>query len=266
MPFARFFVFVSILVSLIGCIKEPDPIAPITVRLDSDAERTLRDSVLVVLTGADRRELDAAFGKLAAFVYERKAEVRQMDATGAVVARRSWVDRFEGEESARRQTVVSADSAGRFAKGLFGRFAGRAVPNESETELAPFILPTDPPYLTGRGREAYRFRLLSDSVAHDLTLQRVLIEVDPDEPGRHRLRRIQIDIEPVSRAIVGARVLFDHHSLLYRERSLFDFRLQPVGATWLPEHLEMESRIGSTVFDDRHFFVRIGWPSLQAVP
>ncbi len=263
MSVLRVFLFFFILGSLLGCAEALDPVPPITSALDAGMERARRDSVLALLTGADRGALDAAFGKLSGFEYERRAVVRQLDETGELMAERVWSDRFEGTGASRRRLVVSADSMGRFADGFFGRFSDRAVPEESDSELAPFILPTDAPYLTGRGREAYRFRFLADSVAHDLRFRRVLIEVDPNEPGRHQLRRIQITLDPTAEYIVGASVLFDHHSLLYRERSRFDFRLQPADTVWLPDRLDMESRIGSGAFDERHFRVHLVWSNLR---
>ena len=234
-------------VAAFGLAACGDGFAPASPTLQPDApavEAARRDSVLAVLADLRRTAIDSAFGRLSDYTYRRTRRTAALhDADAAEAPTRTSVVRFTRADDGRRIEPVEIDSSGSFEEAPFGWFGGLATLREDTTELAPYILSDDPPYESGRGREAFLFRLRPDTLLDGRPTRVVLIEPHPTEGEGQQLRHVRLFIDRASNELAAIDVVRTQDALLYGERSRNFLKIQrlPDGA-WVPDSLRIDTR------------------------
>lgn len=224
-----------LLAGLAACTPAP---APETLPPQDPAER---EAVLALLDSMQQDALHQAFTGLSQRTYTRQTRTEQQAPDGTVLAYRVYSVHHRPEAAAPRATVTLRDSMGTFAFGLFGRVAGTPDLEADLKNPVPLMLPEDPPYLSPRNQEAFRYRQLSDTVLAGRPALRVEVTALPESD--QTLRRTRLAIDEATYQLVNLHLERTSPALLFRERSTFDLQIRPaVDRMWVPDYQQTHTR------------------------
>ena len=199
-----------------------------------------RDSALALLSSLERDAFEGAFDALPRYAYTRHTRTEQLDADGEPIAAQERTVRHRTERAGRARTVVAADSAGAFGRGLLGRLADADGRPADPPDVAPHVIPEEPAYLSARNEEDFTFRLLPDTTLADVRASGVEVRARAtSDQSLRRLRLYLVEETPVAVYLERA-----DRSLLYREASRFAIELQPApSGGWVPYRTDVRTRL-----------------------
>lgn len=206
---------------------------------------TERDSVFSYLERIDRETFRKAFGKLDEREFTRYMRTEQFDDDDYLIAFEERVTRHQGRSSAREYVTLERDSAGTFDFGYFSRFVSQTVETFDPTDLAQYIIPEDPAYLSARNQDAYLYRALPDTLMWDMTARVIEVRARPKEGDGHNIRRVRLYVERGSNRLIAIYLERIDLAMWYREESQFYVHIRPApNGTWVPYNTRFETKIG----------------------
>ncbi len=131
---------------------------------------------------------------------------------------------------------LQIDRSGQFPAGPFDHETSRA--DRAPLAAAQALWPDPLPFLQPRQRDAYRFRVLSDTVLFGRTVAR--LHVRPANPERTGPESFQGALYLDIRRLIGARLLDAHTTLFGTERRFLGVWLHPDDGRLLREQLLFE--------------------------
>ncbi|RMF60810.1 MAG: hypothetical protein D6746_06370 [Bacteroidetes bacterium] len=204
------------------------------------------DSAFVLLSSMQRTRLDTAFARLAAYDFTRLDRVVERDARGLRIAFDETIVASDAPASPLRH-----DHAGTFSRGPFGGWLGGST-TAPPPDPVPYLLDTEPAFLTPRYRDAFTYRLLPDTLLWG-RLARV-VEVAARPGTEQRLRAARLYLEAETNELIGLRVRREDPALLFRERSRYVLTLRPAGGPdWLPHLFRYHTALVPLFGAPRHF-------------
>ncbi len=215
-PF-RSLVTLGVLAFYVGCGSE----AANQPRTASSEARDVLDSLRYDL-------LHSAASDLREFDFVRASEAVRLDSNGDTMAVERVQIRFsDGTGRIVRDTIV-----GSFPTGSVSRIVGPETNHVPDSTTFQWLLPQDPPYLSGRTRGAYRVELVQEGDWHavEITLADTAdVELD--------VRRAILAYEPDLQQVTGVEIERRMENYLAQSRSLARLDLVQVDdTTWLPRH------------------------------
>jgi hypothetical protein len=209
--------------------------------LQNSAER---DSIFSVLRTINQEHFRYAFDRLATRNFTRYTRIEQFDRDDYLIAYDEHVVRHGTSGGARTFEVLDVDSAGDFDYGYFSRFVSETIPMQDPPNLAAYILPDEPAYLSERNRDAYLYRFLADTLMWDVVAQVVEIRAKPKDGDGQNVRRVRFYIDRSSKALIGMHMERIDLAMFFREESRFyvHIRRSPDGS-WVPYNTRFETRI-----------------------
>lgn len=241
----RFSIIAILLLLLSGCYPERPPAQALP-----EVSPEEREEALALAEAADRASLEAAFDRLSRHPHTLRERLHQFDADGRVNAyRRRTVD-VDGPE---RETVF-AEQEGTFDFGAFGRFVSFEDMDRLPENPVPFLLPEDPPYLTARGREAYRFALAPDTTIGGRAVRVVRVDALPDEGDDQAVRGARLFVDSATGDLVGVILRRASQNVLFGEQSTLELMLAPgPGGGWLPRTTDYRVAVRAALTATRRF-------------
>lgn len=228
-----------------GCGTEPPSarlLAPDdTLFTTSDEER---EAALAVLDTMNQDAMQRAFERLPDYAFTRRVHTEQLTPDDSVQATQERVLRFPPPDSAERPVVMHTDSSGTFQFDRLDRFAPAEGETALPTELTRHALPDDPAYLDPRSHEAFRYRLLTDTLDNH-PVQVVEVHAEPGELGADQaIRHARLYVNPDSNELVGLYLVRAEAGTLFREDSRSLVRLRPApDSGWVPARTHFHARV-----------------------
>ncbi|WP_457653705.1 hypothetical protein [Rhodocaloribacter sp.] len=239
------------LLPLIGCGRTPDAAPDATGVVVSEAER---DSVLSALRAVDRTAFDHSFEALQRYSFTRHRRTEQFDGDDRVIAFTERVVRFKKEGDGHRAVLVQADSGGAFDYGFFNRFVPENVKDVAPVDLAPYLLPEDPPYLLARNRDAFDFRFLPDTLLWDVTARAIEVRARPGTGDEQSLRHVRLYVDRNTGLLIALAIERTDRALLFREESRYFVHLRPTPrGDMVPHTTRYRTRIRTPFHASRQF-------------
>lgn len=199
-----------------------------------------QDSALALLSLLGQDAFEEAFGALPHYAYTRRTRTEQRSADRTLVAARERTVRYQTQDARRVRTVVAADSAGAFERGLLGRLASEDAAPSDPSDVAPYIIPEDPAYLSARNQEDFTYHLLPDTVIAGVRAS--VVEVRARPSSSQSLRRLRLYLD--GRTPIAVHLERADQSLLYREQSRFELEMQPApSGGWVPHRTDVRTRL-----------------------
>jgi hypothetical protein len=203
-----------------------------------------RDSVLTVLRSLRQGAFARSFALLTDYDYTRYVRTEQFNADDFLVAYQERIVRHEGGPTGRQFVERDAESAGTFDFGYFSRFVSETVDDHDPANLAEHVLPADPPYLSERHRDAYRFRILPDTLMWDTVAQVVEVRARPGEGDGQNIRLVRLYIDRATRELIAVRLDRIDLALLFKEESQFYIHIRPLpDGNWLPYNTRLDTQV-----------------------
>ena len=232
-------VLLVLIAASVGC-SQPEPAAPGTAfypdqgNLFSQSEAE-RDSVLAALATVRQQAFQEAFSLLPEYVFTRYTRTEQFDDEDYLVAYTERTVHHTQENDVRSTTVESADSAGAFDFGFFKRFVSENVDDIDPVNLAPHLIPKDPPYLAARNYDLYLYRFLSDTLLWDAMARVIEIRARPEAADGKNIRRVRLFVDRGTNELVAMYLERIDLALFFREESQYyvHIRRAPDGE-WVP--------------------------------
>ena len=209
-----------------------------------EQDESVRTEVLSQIEDVDISHFEEAFANLPTHEYVRYTRTEQFDDEDFMVAFRERTVKHSGPMENRQFDVVSADSSGNFDFGFFRRFVSANVQNEDPGNLAPYLFPEDPAYLSERNFEAYLYRIKPDTMMGQTAARVVEIRARPVEGDGKNIRRAQYFFDKNTDQLIAFRLERIDLALFFREESVFYAHIQPgLGDSWVPYNTRFETRI-----------------------
>lgn len=203
-----------------------------------------RDSIVAVLEALDPAPLQQAFAGLDRHNFTRYTRTEQFDEDDFLIAYEETVVRHETRGAVRMYLPLAADSAGAFDYGYFSRFVSETVSSQDPPDLAAYVLPEDPPYLSDRNRDAYTYRFMPDTLMWDMVARVIEVRARPNEGDGLNVRRVRLYVDRGSQALIGMYLERIDLAMLFREESRYYLHVRPSpNGTWVPYNTRFESRI-----------------------
>ncbi len=236
---------------LLGCGRTPDAASEAPGSVVSEAER---DSVLTALRAVDRSAFDHAFEALNRYSFTRHRRTEQFDKNDRVIAFTERVVRFKKEGDAHRAILVEADSGGTFDYGFFNRFVSENVKDVAPVDLAPYLLPEDPPFLLARNREAFDYRFLPDTLLWDETARVLEVRARPKTGDEQSLRCVRLYVARDTGSLIALAIERTDRALLFREESRYFVHIRPtLRNDRVPHTIRFRTRIRTPFHAARQF-------------
>lgn len=236
--------------TLLGCGPTPDHSPE---NLDSSALAE-RDSVLAALDAVDRTAFDHAFETLQRYSFTRHLRTEQLGNDDRVMAFTERVVRFVREGDGHRAVLVEADSGGTFDYGFFNRFVPENAKDVAPVDLAPYLLPEDPPYLMPRHRDAFEYRFLPDTLLWDVTARVIEVRARPETSDEQSFRRVRLYVDRNTGSLIALTVDRTDRALLFREESRYFVHIRPTQwGDWVPHTTRYLTRIRTPFHAMRQF-------------
>ena len=211
---------------------------------ESDEEAAMRDSVLAVLSGANRSFFLTAFDRLSEYEYTRYMRTEQYDDDDFLMAFDEVHIRVEGADAQRISRIERSDSAGNFDFGFFNRFVSQNVESVDPVDLVPYVLPDDIGYESPRNAEKYRYGILPDTLLWDRAAMVVEIKVKPRDGDGLNIRTVRQYIDRETNALIAVYLERIDLALLFREESAFYVDLRPApDGVFVPNNTRFQTRI-----------------------
>ncbi len=234
----------------LGCTRSEEqrvpgePFYPVSTDPYSQSS-TERDSLFSFLVAVDRETFDKAFGRLDERDFTRYTRTEQFDDEEYLVAFEEQVTRHQGSPSNRRFVTLERDSAGAFDFGYFSRFVSQTVATYDPTNLAQYIIPDDPAYLSARNQDAYHYRALPDTVMWDMTARVIEVRARPEEGDGQNIRRVRLYVDKGTNRLIAIYLERIDLAMWYREESQFYVHVRPApNGSWIPYNTRFETKIG----------------------
>ena len=245
--YSRWLVLSGLLLFLLpGCTKK-DPPGEIYYSAQENPfvqDPEDREKVLSLLTKLDKEPIFGAYSNLISTNYTRYQRTEQFDDLNYLVAFREQVIRHEGPESDRRYRRLDSDSSGAFDFGFFKSFVSVNAPNQDPSDLTPFVLPEDPPYLSPRNVDAYLFRFKSDTLMWNRRAAVLEVRALPEVGDGLNIRRVRMYVDRQENILMGVQLERIDLALLFREESSYFIHIQPTeDDNWVPHNTRFETRI-----------------------
>ncbi len=235
-----------------GCDRRPVA-APLAA--DEQAEQ---DTVLALMGRVQEDALRQAFGQLPHLAYTRYSRTEQFNAQDQLLAFREHTVRAVPDSA--RPTPMQADSGGAFDFGFFQTFVSETVPALDVLDLVPYVLPDDPPYRDARHREAYRFRLLPDTLLWDLEARVLEVRARPDLGDGQPIRRVRLYVDKGSGQLAALALERIDLAMLFREESTFFVSIRPLAdSLWVPASTRFQTRITMPFRGTQQFHTAATW-------
>ncbi|MEZ4703084.1 MAG: hypothetical protein R2834_22340 [Rhodothermales bacterium] len=202
-----------------------------------------RDSVLTAFATADTEPIRQAFAQLPHFAFTRYFRTEQLDKDAYLVAFRERTVRHSGLPGTRRFEVIDQDSSGTFDFGFFERFVSANVEKQDPKDLAPYLLPEDPPYLAPRDYEAYFYRMRPDTLMTNGVSRVYEVRARPEQGDGKNIRRVRLYVDRASNVLVAVQLERIDLALFFREESRYFVHIQNVEGAWVPWNTRFESLI-----------------------
>ncbi len=203
------------------------------------------DSLLLFISEVDQEAFSRAFAGLDRREFTRYTRTEQFDEDDYLIAYEERVTRHQGRPEARSFITLQQDSAGTFDFGYFRRFVSQEAASLDPTDLAQHVVPDDPAYLSARHRDAYRYRILPDTVMWDETARVIEIRARPDEGDDQNIRRARLYVDRASNRLIAIYIERIDRAVWYREESRFYIHIRPApDGSWVPYNTRFETRIG----------------------
>ncbi len=236
--------------ALMGCGRPTNE----TPLLTDPAALAERDSVLAALHAVDRSAFDHAFETLNRYSFTRHLRTEQLGDDERVIAFTERVVRFEREHDGHRAILVDADSGGSFDYGFFRRFVSNDTKDIVPVDLAPYLLPEDPPYLLPRNRDAFAYRFLPDTLLWDVTARVIEVRAQPGSGDEQSLRRVRLYVDRTTGSLIALDVDRTDRALLFREESRYFVHIRPTQwEEWVPHTTRYRTRIRTPFQKSRQF-------------
>ncbi len=174
-------------------------------------DTTQRRQVLSLIEKADTSGFRSAFANLGQYYFTRYERTEQ---------------RGDGEAALRARTVRYApegalllreDSAGTFERGMFDFLAGSPAAFADDDAIASAVLPAEPPYLTARHFDAFRYTLRGDTLLAGRVALYAEIEAVPGEGDNQSLRRVRYYVDRQTNALIAVSLHRADEALLFAE-------------------------------------------------
>lgn len=209
--------------------------------LQSSAER---DSVFSLLGAVNQEPFRFAFDRLTRRNFTRYTRIEQFDRDDFLVAYEEHMVRHGASGDARTFEVLDVDSAGTFNYGYFSRFVSETMPMQDPPNLAAYILPDEPAYLSERNRDAYVYRFLADTLMWDVVARVIEIRAKPKDGDGQNVRRVRLYVDRGSKALIGMYMERVDLAMFFREESRFYVHIRPSSdGSWVPYNTRFETRI-----------------------
>lgn len=236
----RAFLFLGVVVVASGLVACGDRAGA----FQSDEEAAVRDSVLTVLSDADRSFFMTAFDRLSDYEYIRYMRTEQYDEDDYLLAFDEVQIRVEGADAQRVTRIERTDSAGSFDFGLFNRFVSENVESVDPVDLVPYVLPDDIGYKSPRNAKKYSYRILPDTLLWDRQAMVVEINAKPESGDGLNIRIVRQYIDRETNVLVAVYLERVDLALLFREESAFYVDLRPApDGVFLPNNTRFQTRI-----------------------
>lgn len=204
-----------------------------------------RDSIFSFIETIDQEAFKKAFAGLDQRSFTRYTRTEQFDDEEYLIAFEEQVTRHQGPPSNRDFVTLERDSAGTFDYGYFSRFVSQTVETYDPTDLAQYIIPDDPAYLSARNREAYSYRSLPDTLMWDVTARVIEVRARPEEGDGHNIRRVRLYVDRGSKRLIAIYLERIDLAMWYREESQFYVHIRPApNGSWVPYNTRFETKIG----------------------
>lgn len=242
--------FVLLCLALGGCRSgEPRTTEPLAPSSDDAV-----DAAVALLEETDEEALRTAFERLPDYGFTRRLRTVQFDpAEEDRIAAIERVVRHTFRDGERIYRVQTADTVGTFAFGLLRHFADPAPLRDPQAAISS-ILPEEPPYLSPRHRDAYRYRVLADTVLWGRPVQVIAVGARPEEGEGQNIRRARLYIDRATHALLALSVRYRRDALLFQEQSAFFVSLRPApDSGWVPYRTSVRTRIDVPLLPPRLF-------------
>ncbi len=202
-----------------------------------------REEALTLLQNLNTQALRRAFERLPTYQYTIHTRTEQISALGGVTAAvERLVRHTRGSAS-----LIRSDTIGAFDFGPLGRFAEADL--EADLDFgdlpgnpAARILPEDPAYLAPRYREAYRYRLLPDTMFGGRPLHVIEVRARPQAEDDPEIRYARF-YATQDGTVVGFDLIRVARPWLFHEASRFSLRLRPApNGAWVPHRTRFRTR------------------------
>lgn len=209
---------------------------------DAEEERT---AALAVLDAMKQDAIGQAFERLPHYAFTHRVRTDQIDSADSILAVRERVLRFPPPDSADRPLVVQTDSVGTFGRGVLDRLASAGDEMIPPTEIARHTLPSDPPYLEPRTREAFRYRLRTDTLDGRIPVRVVEVHAQPGALGADQaIRYARLYVAPDSDQLIGLYLVRADAGMLFREDSRTLVHLHPApDSGWVPARTDFQAHV-----------------------
>lgn len=173
--------------------------------------------------------IDTAASNLSKLDFTRTVETVAYSDAGDTVAFEHIVIRHAGGTLA----VVDSARRGDFRQGFLARIVAPEVDVVSDTTNFQAIVPQDPPYLSGRWRDAYAYALVDEQGAPAVEVRRR----SDDEGEGADLEHALFIYAPESNQVIGMRVTRQTSSALGDWMSMARLDLEPLNdSLWVPRN------------------------------
>lgn len=215
-----------------------------------------RDSVISVLRQADPSAFRSVFTRIPDYAYTRHLRTVQLNDQDILVASLAQTIRYEPQEDAPMATVEHTDSTGGFDYGIFKRFADATVTTDHPGDIASYVFPEDPSYLSSRNLDHFSYQFLPDTLLWNHSIRVLEIRALPGEGADQAVRHARFYIDRTTETLVGVSQERVDQSVLFGEASQFVVRLRPLPTgEWGLHTTQYDAQIKTFFHDPTHFRV-----------
>lgn len=247
------------LLLLVGCAEQKEKgvpgehFYPVSTNPYNQAQ-TERDSVFAYLSSIDQQSFRTAFTRLDQKNFTRYTRTEQFDGEDYLIAFEERILRHQGPSDEREVMMMDRDSAGTFDYGYFSRFVSQTVDSRDPTDLARYIVPDDPAYMSARNQHAYVYRSLSDTLMWDAVARVIEVRARPEEGDGQNIRRVRLFVDRGTNRLIAMYLERIDLAMWYREESQFYVHIRPApNGSWLPYNTRFETKIRVPFRSDQRF-------------
>lgn len=224
-----------------GCADEGGSAVPLT-----DQEAAERDAAFDALDRIDGTAFREAFSQLSGYTFTRHVRTEQHAPDGTLLASR---ERSERHPRTGPPVVMTSNANGAFDGGLF---AGDEAPDSALHNLAEYLLPDDPAFLSPRHRDAFTFHFLPDTLIWGSPARVIEVRVRPEAGDDQNIQRARYYVEAGQDRLLAMYLERIDKALFFREEGRYALYLRPLdsardrplgGDRWVPGNTAFHTRI-----------------------
>ncbi len=212
-----------------------------------------REAVLAALRSAERSAMQNAFATLPAYEFARRVRTEQLDLQGQVAAYEEYIAHHTTDNGLPAVKIEKQDSSGVFHRGfLFWPDPSSAA--RLPHEVAEYILPEDPPYLSERNRDAFYYTSLPDTLLSALTVEVLDVRARPESGSKQNIRHVRLFIDKETREVIALAVEQVQNAFLFQENSHFFLKIRKLQDNeWAPDSMLAQTRIHVPLLPARNY-------------